>query len=88
MQVRSNDSRLSHSVHQLTLAALGLQGALHTRRGIGPDVALVMRAAPEDHIVNMMAKTIPPAVAKQGVSSLHDLQVNCSPLSMLSQSQQ
>lgn len=75
LQVRSNDSRRSHFVHQMTLAALGLQSALHSRRGISGDVALVMRAAPDDNLVNMMAKSIPIAAANKGVASLHDLQV-------------
>ena len=74
-QVRSDDSRRSNSVHQLTLAALGLQAALHARRGIGADVALVMRAAQDDHLVNMITRTIPPAAISRGVASLHDLQV-------------
>ena len=59
----------------MTLAALGLQSALHSRRSISNDVALVMRAAPDDHLVNMMAKSIPIAAASKGVASLHDLQV-------------
>lgn len=66
-------------MHQLTLAALGLQAALHARRGIGADVALVMRAARDDHLVNMITRTIPPAAVSQGVASLHDLQVRVSP---------
>ena len=82
MQVRSHDSRRSHSVHQLTLAALGLQAALHSRRSIAADVALVMRAAPEDNIVNMMAKSIPLAAASKGVASLHDLQARADAASL------
>lgn len=75
LQVRSDDSRRSHSVHQLTLAALGLQSALNSRRSISADMALVMRAAPHDNLVNMMAKSVPLTAASNGVASLHDLQV-------------
>ncbi len=82
LQVRSDDSRRSHAVHQLTLAALGLQSALTSRRSISADIALVMRAAPDDNLVNMMAKSVPPAAASNGVASLHDLQVLSLSLSL------
>ncbi len=62
-------------MHQLTLAALGLQAALQSRRGISGELAMVMRAAPDDIVVNMMARSIPSAAASNGVASLHDLQV-------------
>jgi hypothetical protein len=74
LQVRSDDSRRSHSVHQLTLAALGLQAALQSRRSISSELAMVMRAAPDDVVVNMMARSIPLSAASSGVASLHDLQ--------------
>jgi hypothetical protein len=82
LQVRSDDSRRSHSVHQLTLAALGLQSALTSRRSISADMALVMRAAPQDNLVNMMAKSVPLTAATNGVASLHDLQVLSPSLSL------